>query len=773
MTTTPVLKIEVDDSAFQAFQAALKKFQDDVNRAAPGLAPGAVAPGPAPQVAPGGGSGHPGPGGGSSAVPSGHTPPPPPGAPPPVQTPATAPRTWAPGGVGQSPWGPAGRGGFGPGAPRPPLPPGGAGWAPGGAANGGATVFIINNTVANTQKQVRQLNLFRRVANSVVKPFRLIARVTRRITKNIENGVKSLLRFASIGGLASGAFGVLDILGLRHLSNIATDQAKAGARANVTQGQLTGFENAYSKFIDDPQGFLNNVANARLDYEKQPGFVALGLGREFRDSRVSDYELSKRSLDAAARKYVEVGGNLQAYTGLGYDKIVPYETARMYAASSPRERAETEALADAQARRGLSGKELSGWRDFTVKMNTLGTDIENIFMRAFGSLTGRLGRLGDAFTMFLNTLLLHTDVNKWIGDFAKLIERAAKSLESGDFEKGVKDVISWIDKTATKGIEFVETLSSLVKSLGDTVDWFKSFLPKEQFGPPNPNDPGNSYPETDPRNPNYSPSPWTDPVGWGLKKLGIEDPAQKIYREDFLKKENERNADAPLFSPTSGNYGAIGSYGPLMYATQEQRNNLPPGMLFALTGPETSFGADPRSLKPSINPDGTVANALGAFQITPSAANDSRWGPAIPLDKRTYLPDEAEFAGRNVGWLYNNPASPAYHDASGAVVAYNMGDTGFKNLKERAEANRRDWKDELREEATTTRKYLGQTVHQLDVVEDYWRGKITPPGTTPAALQAQVTIAINNATGGQVATTMNGNAAIGPGGSANVGGTAR
>lgn len=278
---------------------------------------------------------------------------------------------------------------------------------------------------------------------------------------HIKDATTSLLSWGTVLGLFSGLAGAGGLWGLNHLAGNASAQRFTAMGLGTTAGGLNSTAVDFQKALGNPVGTLGAIRDAQLDLSKRWQFRAMGVDNPDRDPA----ELLPEMIKAARDIFVRNGSTQQGAEAYGLTNYFTLDDLNRFKKMSDEEIDAMAKQAQQDTRRlQLTDQQLRQWQDFNIQLDRSKVSIGNTFIRGLAPLAPELGKLSDAFSGAIETVLKSPELGKWIDGLSDGIRRFGNYLASPEFQKDVEAFISGVER--------------LGRVIGKVIDWIsgKSYI---------------------------------------------------------------------------------------------------------------------------------------------------------------------------------------------------------------------------------------------------------------------------------------------------------
>ncbi|EGF9242895.1 hypothetical protein IDO39_001705 [Salmonella enterica] len=430
---------------------------------------------------------------------------------------------------------------------------------------------------------------------------------------HIKDATTSLLSWGTVLGLFSGLAGAGGLWGLNHLAGNASAQRFTAMGLGTTAGGLNSTAVDFQKALGNPVGTLGAIRDAQLDLSKRWQFRAMGVDNPDRDPA----ELLPEMIKAARDIFVRNGSTQQGAEAYGLTNYFTLDDLNRFKKMSDEEIDAMAKQAQQDTRRlQLTDQQLRQWQDFNIQLDRSKVSIGNTFIRGLAPLAPELGKLSDAFSGAIETVLKSPELGKWIDGLSDGIRRFGNYLASPEFQKDVEAFISGVERLGRVIGKVIDWISGKSDITTDDIKSRSSILSDEK--------------RTDPvTSETYTPGGDDDPRVWSWLK-GVK----KFFASGDVK-------------PVDGTQADVHAKG----RTIADRFNNPANLRYA-AGYET---ANTRSGKFAVFPsldEGVLAAAKQLQIYGTKGINNihdiiSKWAPSNENNTKAYIGHVVNATGRS------------------------------------------------------------------------------------------------------------------------------
>lgn len=430
---------------------------------------------------------------------------------------------------------------------------------------------------------------------------------------HIKDATTSLLSWGTVLGLFSGLAGAGGLWGLNHLAGNASAQRFTAMGLGTTAGGLNSTAVDFQKALGNPVGTLGAIRDAQLDLSKRWQFRAMGVDNPDRDPA----ELLPEMIKAARDIFVRNGSTQQGAEAYGLTNYFTLDDLNRFKKMSDEEIDAMAKQSQQDTRRlQLTDQQLRQWQDFNIQLDRSKVSIGNTFIRGLAPLAPELGKLSDAFSGAIETVLKSPELGKWIDGLSDGIRRFGNYLASPEFQKDVEAFISGVERLGRVIGKVIDWISGKSDITADDIKSRSSILSDEK--------------RTDPvTSETYTPGGDDDPRVWSWLK-GVK----KFFASGDVKPVDGKQADVHAKGRTIAD-----------------RFNNPANLRYA-AGYET---ANTRSGKFAVFPsldEGVLAAAKQLQIYGTKGINNihdiiSKWAPSNENNTKAYIGHVVNATGRS------------------------------------------------------------------------------------------------------------------------------
>ncbi|HIF2329255.1 TPA: hypothetical protein ACXZPG_004946 [Salmonella enterica] len=484
-------------------------------------------------------------------------------------------------------------------------------------ADGVAALASVNDGLdrlnGNLEKATKTQTEFNKKSGGARNFLNKASKDAKSLAGHIKDATTSLLSWGTVLGLFSGLAGAGGLWGLNHLAGNASAQRFTVMGLGTTAGGLNSTAVDFQKALGNPVGTLGAIRDAQLDLSKRWQFRAMGVDNPDRDPA----ELLPEMIKAARDIFVRNGSTQQGAEAYGLTNYFTLDDLNRFKKMSDEEIDAMAKQAQQDTRRlQLTDQQLRQWQDFNIQLDRSKVSIGNTFIRGLAPLAPELGKLSDAFSGAIETVLKSPELGKWIDGLSDGIRRFGNYLASPKFQKDVEAFISGVERLGRVIGKVIDWISGKSDITTDDIKSRSSILSDEK--------------RTDPvTSETYTPGGDDDPRVWSWLK-GVK----KFFASGDVKPVDGKQADVHAKGRTIAD-----------------RFNNPANLRYA-AGYET---ANTRSGKFAVFPsldEGVLAAAKQLQIYGTKGINNihdiiSKWAPSNENNTKAYIGHVVNATGRS------------------------------------------------------------------------------------------------------------------------------
>ncbi|EKR1435382.1 hypothetical protein KF305_003799 [Salmonella enterica subsp. salamae serovar 58:l,z13,z28:z6] len=484
-------------------------------------------------------------------------------------------------------------------------------------ADGVAALASVNDGLdrlnGNLEKATKTQTEFNKKSGGARNFLNKASKDAKSLAGHIKDATTSLLSWGTVLGLFSGLAGAGGLWGLNHLAGNASAQRFTAMGLGTTAGGLNSTAVDFQKALGNPVGTLGAIRDAQLDLSKRWQFRAMGVDNPDRDPA----ELLPEMIKAARDIFVRNGSTQQGAEAYGLTNYFTLDDLNRFKKMSDEEIDAMAKQAQQDTRRlQLTDQQLRQWQDFNIQLDRSKVSIGNTFIRGLAPLAPELGKLSDAFSGAIETVLKSPELGKWIDGLSDGIRRFGNYLASPEFQKDVEAFISGVERLGRVIGKVIDWISGKSDITADDIKSRSSILSDEK--------------RTDPvTSVTYTPGGDDDPRVWSWLK-GVK----KFFASGDVKPVDGKQADVHAKGRTIAD-----------------RFNNPANLRYA-AGYET---ANTRSGKFAVFPsldEGVLAAAKQLQIYGTKGINNihdiiSKWAPSNENNTKAYIGHVVNATGRS------------------------------------------------------------------------------------------------------------------------------
>lgn len=484
-------------------------------------------------------------------------------------------------------------------------------------ADGVAALASVNDGLdrlnGNLEKATKTQTEFNRKSGGARNFLNKASKDAKSLAGHIKDATTSLLSWGTVLGLFSGLAGAGGLWGLNHLAGNASAQRFTAMGLGTTAGGLNSTAVDFQKALGNPVGTLGAIRDAQLDLSKRWQFRAMGVDNPDRDPA----ELLPEMIKAARDIFVRNGSTQQGAEAYGLTNYFTLDDLNRFKKMSDEEIDAMAKQAQQDTRRlQLTDQQLRQWQDFNIQLDRSKVSIGNTFIRGLAPLAPELGKLSDAFSGAIETVLKSPELGKWIDGLSDGIRRFGNYLASPEFQKDVEAFISGVERLGRVIGKVIDWISGKSGITADDIKSRSSILSDEKH-----TDPVTS--ET------YTPGGDDDPRVWSWLK-GVK----KFFASGDVKPVDGKQADVHARGRTIAD-----------------RFNNPANLRYAAGYETASTRSGKFAVFPSLD-EGVLAAAKQLQIYGTKGINNihdiiSKWAPSNENNTKAYIGHVVNATGRS------------------------------------------------------------------------------------------------------------------------------
>ncbi|EHR8086411.1 hypothetical protein KUP86_003049 [Salmonella enterica] len=484
-------------------------------------------------------------------------------------------------------------------------------------ADGVAALASVNDGLdrlnGNLEKATKTQTEFNRKSGGARNFLNKASKDAKSLAGHIKDATTSLLSWGTVLGLFSGLAGAGGLWGLNHLAGNASAQRFTAMGLGTTAGGLNSTAVNFQKALGNPVGTLGAIRDAQLDLSKRWQFRAMGVDNPDRDPA----ELLPEMIKAARDIFVRNGSTQQGAEAYGLTNYFTLDDLNRFKKMSDEEIDAMAKQAQQDTRRlQLTDQQLRQWQDFNIQLDRSKVSIGNAFIRGLAPLAPELGKLSDAFSGAIETVLKSPELGKWIDGLSDGIRRFGNYLASPEFQKDVEAFISGVERLGRVIGKVIDWISGKSGITADDIKSRSSILSDEK--------------RTDPvTSETYTPGGDDDPRVWSWLK-GVK----KFFASGDVKPVDGKQADVHAKGRTIAD-----------------RFNNPANLRYAAGYETASTRSGKFAVFPSLD-EGVLAAAKQLQIYGTKGINNihdiiSKWAPSNENNTKAYIGHVVNATGRS------------------------------------------------------------------------------------------------------------------------------
>ncbi|EAQ7707124.1 hypothetical protein D6E61_05020 [Salmonella enterica] len=484
-------------------------------------------------------------------------------------------------------------------------------------ADGVAALASVNDGLdrlnGNLEKATKTQTEFNKKSGGARNFLNKASKDAKSLAGHIKDATTSLLSWGTVLGLFSGLAGAGGLWGLNHLAGNASAQRFTAMGLGTTAGGLNSTAVDFQKALGNPVGTLGAIRDAQLDLSKRWQFRAMGVDNPDRDPA----ELLPEMIKAARDIFVRNGSTQQGAEAYGLTNYFTLDDLNRFKKMSDEEIDAMAKQAQQDTRRlQLTDQQLRQWQNFNIQLDRSKVSIGNTFIRGLAPLAPELGKLSDAFSGAIETVLKSPELGKWIDGLSDGIRRFGNYLASPEFQKDVEAFISGVERLGRVIGKVIDWISGKSDITADDIKSRSSILSDEK--------------RTDPvTSETYTPGGDDDPRVWSWLK-GVK----KFFASGDVKPVDGKQADVHAKGRTIAD-----------------RFNNPANLRYAAGYETASTRSGKFAVFPSLD-EGVLAAAKQLQIYGTKGINNihdiiSKWAPSNENNTKAYIGHVVNSTGRS------------------------------------------------------------------------------------------------------------------------------
>lgn len=273
-----------------------------------------------------------------------------------------------------------------------------------------------------------------------------LARNTRDVAKSILSATTMLLKWSGITTAIGGLLGAGGLFGMNRLASNISGQQKNATGLGITYGAGRAFGPAFNRFLDNPQGLLQKMAEYKSSAAGMAEFAKMGISGH--ENKTAD-ELAIEVMQKAGEFYRKTPKNLLANyaDAYGFSGVLSLEEMRRLGARGDLEE-RIGVFGSEKKRLNLLGGTTDPYQDFSDQRALSGAAIEATFGKALSALTPQLTRLSEAFRKAVDVFMRSDLVKGAIDGLTKGLGTLAAYLSSPQFLNDMDEFLENMQKLA-------------------------------------------------------------------------------------------------------------------------------------------------------------------------------------------------------------------------------------------------------------------------------------------------------------------------------------
>lgn len=305
-----------------------------------------------------------------------------------------------------------------------------------------------------------------RASDAASKAWDTIAKRSGAAASNIKEATAALLKWSGIVSVVGGLAGGVGIVGMDALGSRVSAGRTGAMRAGTTIGGREALGINFARF-GDAEGVLDRVANIQNSAD-HTALRNLGI-TEDQIKNMDPADLAALAFSKLRERTQSVNKN---YLGdwLQSNRVSEVfdmgQALQARSTSAEEMRGVQEHYKKDRPRLEMTPKAQLGWTRFTLQLDIAGGVLKKVFAENLSHLTSGLGKLSEAFTKLLETLLKKdgplehwlTSLNDWLMKLGDHLASPAFERSLADFWEGIKTLAKWT--------------GALLRGLAKVAGWF-------------------------------------------------------------------------------------------------------------------------------------------------------------------------------------------------------------------------------------------------------------------------------------------------------------
>ncbi|WP_158781586.1 lytic transglycosylase domain-containing protein [Pantoea sp. BAV 3049] len=294
---------------------------------------------------------------------------------------------------------------------------------------------------------------------------------------HLKDATGSILSWGSVLGIFSGLAGAGGLWGMNRLAGSASAQRFTAMGLGTTAGGLNSSAVNFQKVLGNPVSTLGAIRDSQMDLSKRWQFQAMGINNPDQDPA----KLLPQMIKSARDIFVRNGSTQQGAEAYGLTNYFSLDDLNRFKKMSDAEIDAMSKQAEKDSQRlAITDKQLQQWQDFNVQLDRSKVSIGNTFIRGLAPLAPQLGKLSDAFSTAVDTVLKSPELGKWIDALSGGIQRFGDYLASPEFKSDVEAFISGVERMGRMIGKVVDWISGKTSISVDDVAAHSSILSNEK-----------------------------------------------------------------------------------------------------------------------------------------------------------------------------------------------------------------------------------------------------------------------------------------------------
>ncbi len=284
--------------------------------------------------------------------------------------------------------------------------------------------------------------------------------------KGVAGVTVDLLKWVGIGSIVSGLAGAGGLWGLDTLANNVSNSRRTAMGIGVTTGDLQAAKLTFSRY-GDSEGILDNIANLQASPEgwgalqRAGGNINGGVADNFLNILTRGRSLMQdksRPQGVTASIYgLDKVAPLEFWRAIAAEKPADFDNVlKEYRRN--------------QADFALQDQTNRKWQDFSIQMGRAGRVVENAFIDGLekAHLPDAFSKLSESVASTIKDFMASPQLRVWLGEFSDGIQNLAKYLASPKFQQDMNTFVTDVGILAKKLVDALVWLKLIPNPGTDT-----------------------------------------------------------------------------------------------------------------------------------------------------------------------------------------------------------------------------------------------------------------------------------------------------------------